>query len=124
MYQPQDLATAELDRLKSTEQNALSMSQYQLNADPDEVDLDLAAALIHWIITQRAEEVKQESGQTHGPDGAVLVFLYVLRFPNPADAVCPYKTDTFRVTITDRGGTRFRSCGIFWTATRDSAATS
>ncbi len=99
MYQPQDLATAELDRLKSTEQNALSMSQYQLNADPDEVDLDLAAALIHWIIPQRAEEVKQESGQTHGPDGAGLVFLYVLRSSHPTPAVCPFKTDTFLVTL-------------------------
>ena len=70
-----DAARAELDRLASTEQNAMSLSSYQLAADPDEVDLDLAAALLHWIVSTRAEEVRRESGDGSGPDGAVLVFL-------------------------------------------------
>ena len=48
------------------------MSQYQLQADPDEVDLDLAQELIHWILRNRAEEMQRESG---GPAGAILVFL-------------------------------------------------
>ena len=67
-------AREELARIASTEQSAVSLSAYQLAADPDEVDLDLTAALLHWIVATRAEEVKRESGGV-GPDGAVLVFL-------------------------------------------------
>ena len=70
-----DAAGEELNRLASTEQSALSMSDYQLKADPDEVDLDLAAALIYWIISQRSDEVKREQGDANAADGAVLVFL-------------------------------------------------
>jgi len=69
-----DAAREELARIASTEQSAVSLSAYQLAADPDEVDLDLTAALLHWIVATRAEEVKRESGGV-GPDGAVLVFL-------------------------------------------------
>ena len=70
-----DQARLELDRLASAEVSAMSLSSYQLAADPDEVDLDLAAALLHWIVSTRAEEVRRESGEALGPDGAVLVFL-------------------------------------------------
>ena len=69
-----DAAREELARIASTEHSAVSLSAYQLAADPDEVDLDLTAALLHWIVATRAEEVKRESGGV-GPDGAVLVFL-------------------------------------------------
>ena len=48
------------------------MSQYQIQADPDEVDLQLAQELIHWILTHRAGEMQTAHG---GPAGAVLVFL-------------------------------------------------
>ena len=67
-----DEAREQLERLASAEDAALTMSQYQLQADPDEVDLDLAQELIHWILRNRAEEMQRESG---GPAGAILVFL-------------------------------------------------
>ena len=67
----------------------MSVSEYQLNADPDEVDLGLAKELIHWILRVRAPEMRrrQKGGsESEGPSGgggsagepplgAVLVFL-------------------------------------------------
>jgi HrpA-like RNA helicase len=72
-----DQARDALDRFASTEQAALSMSAYQLKADPDEVDLDLTVALLHWICSTRADEVRLESSAVGAAyaDGAVLVFL-------------------------------------------------
>jgi hypothetical protein len=64
-----DQAQVELTRLASMEDAAMTMSQYQLAADPDEVDLNLAHELIHWIITHRAADMQSASG---GPEGAVL----------------------------------------------------
>jgi hypothetical protein len=51
-----------MDRLATVEDAALSMSQYQLAADPDEVDLQLAQELIHWIIGNRAGDMQSASG--------------------------------------------------------------
>ena len=54
------------------ENASAQMSQYQIQADPDEVDIQLAQELIHWILTHRAGEMQTRDG---GPAGAVLVFL-------------------------------------------------
>ena len=67
-----DQAQLELDRLASMEGAAASLSQYQLEADPDEVDLSLAQELIYWIVSQRAGDMQTANG---GPECAVLVFL-------------------------------------------------
>ena len=73
------------------ENASAQMSQYQIQADPDEVDLQLAQELIHWILTHRAGEMQA----ARGGRGAVLVFL-------PA-------------------GTKYRSSAITWRRIPDSA---
>ena len=84
-----DQAREELERLAGLDAGAMSVSEYQLNADPDEVDLGLAKELIHWILRVRAPEMRrrQKGGsESEGPSGgggsagepplgAVLVFL-------------------------------------------------
>jgi len=67
-----DAAEDEIRRLSAMENASAQMSQYQIQADPDEVDLQLAQELIHWILTHRAGEMQTAHG---GPAGAVLVFL-------------------------------------------------
>ena len=72
-----DYAQAQMDRLATVEDAALSMSQYQLAADPDEVDLLLAQELIHWIIGNRAGDMQSASGvrglfRTTGPSTHVV----------------------------------------------------
>jgi ATP-dependent RNA helicase DHX36 len=57
-----DQAQDELTRLASMEDSAMTMSQYQLAADPDEVDISLAQELIHWILTHRAADMRSASG--------------------------------------------------------------
>ena len=69
-----DQAQAELERLAHFQDSAIALSRYQLDADPDEVDLQLAQELIHWIVRRRAADVAAEQGGG-GPDGAILVFL-------------------------------------------------
>ena len=67
-----DAAEEQIKRLSAMENASAQMSQYQIQADPDEVDIQLAQELIHWILTHRAGEMQTRDG---GPAGAVLVFL-------------------------------------------------
>ena len=63
-----DAAEEQIKRLSAMENASAQMSQYQIQADPDEVDIQLAQELIHWILTHRAGEMQTRDGGPAGPD--------------------------------------------------------
>ena len=60
-----DAAEDEIRRLSAMENASAQMSQYQIQADPDEVDL--LAGAHHWILTHRAGEMQTAHGGPAGP---------------------------------------------------------